>query len=291
MTTDDTLDNAYRLCLQIARQHYENFPTASHLLGKSHQRATAAIYAFARSADDIADEGQMTTAARHARLDDFATQLSQIQAGMTPTDPVFVALADTIQRYGLPVTPFEKLLHAFRSDIDTQRYASYVELAAYCDHSANPVGELILRLHDHWDDENAMYSNRICTALQLINFMQDLDSDLQQRGRIYIPISEILEFGINEADFHHRRNSTGMSRLIQFQLQRARELLLAGAPLISRNHGRLRIILTLTLVCALRLLDKLEARDDVFARPTLRGADIPRIALRSLLFRPSKAAW
>jgi squalene synthase HpnC len=288
--TDDTLDNAYRICLQLARQHYENFPTAARLLAKPHRRATAAIYAFARSADDIADEGDITAAARHAQLDRFAKNLSQIQAGTTPTEPIFIALADTIERYQLPITPFEKLLQAFRNDIDTRRYASFPELAAYCDNSANPVGELILRLHNAWDAENRQYSNRICSALQLINFIQDVDSDYHQRGRIYIPQDEMQEFGLDETAFAQCQHSSNINKLIQLQLQRAGELLVSGQPLLARTHGRLRIMLKLTLLSALRVLHKLHARTDVFERPTLNAADFTLIAIRSLLFQPMKAA-
>ena len=287
--TDDTLDNAYQFCLQLAQQHYENFPTASRLLARPQRRATAAIYAFARRADDIADEGNMPPATRHVQLDVMAEKLSQLQTGIIPDDPVFIALADTIERYRLPFTPFEKLLHAFRMDIDNRRFATFAELAAYCDRSANPIGELVLRLHDNWDAETAQYSNQICTALQLINFSQDLDSDFHQRGRIYIPTDEMQEFAIDETAFAQHLRSNNFSRLIHFQLLRAQELLLAGLPLLAHCRGRLHFILKLTVVSALCLLDKLQTRQDVFSRPTLRTSDIARITIRSLLFQPRKA--
>ena len=291
MMADDTLDNAYAICLQQAQQHYENFPTASRLLAYTHRRATAAIYAFARSADDIADEGNLSNAERHAQLNTFATNLSQIQMGTMPTQPVFIALADTITRYQLPTTPFEKLLQAFHSDIDTRRYANFSQLARYCANSANPVGELILRLHNLWNEESGRYSDRICTALQLINFIQDLDSDYHQRGRIYIPLDEMQQFGVDEIDIAQRRQSENMSKLIAFQLRRAGELLVGGQPLLARSHGRLRLMLKLTLFSALRMLNKLYARTDVFARPTLHTGDFALIAMRSLLFQSLKPAW
>lgn len=290
MMNDDTLDNAYRICLQTARQHYENFPTASRLLARPQRRATAAIYAFARSADDIADEGNLTSASRHAQLDAMAARLAQIQYGDVPDDPMFLALADTIRHYHLPITPFEKLLHAFRMDIDTRRFADYSELATYCDHSANPVGELILRLHDNWNGNTAGYSNNICTALQLINFIQDLDSDFHQRGRIYIPMDETQEFEVNETFFLERRQDNSFFELVRYQLQRAHTLLLSGLPLLDHCHGRLRFILKLTVVSALRIHDKLRARTDVFSRSTLDAGDLTLIAIRSLLFQPTKAA-
>ena len=287
--TDEMLDNAYRICQRMARQHYENFPTVSHLLAKSHRRATAAIYAFARTADDMVDEGDMTPDARHMQLNIYATHLSHIVSGVTSNEPLFIALADTVQRYQLPIRPFEKLLLAFRSDIDTQHYASFSELAAYCDNSANPIGELILRLHNAWNAENQIYSDRICTALQLINFIQDLDCDFQQRGRIYIPMDEMQKFGVDENIFVQRTQNSNLSQLIQFQLQRAEKLLAAGAPLLDRTHGRLRLILKVTVISAMHMINKLRTRTDVFARPTLHAGDLTLIAFRSLIFQPVKA--
>jgi squalene synthase HpnC len=287
--TDDTLDKAYQHCLQLARRHYENFPTAARLLAKRHRLATAAIYAFARSADDIADEGDLSASERHARLDDYEAKLSHIQAGASANEPIFLALADTMHRYELPITPFTKLLQAFRSDIDTRRYASFNELATYCDHSASPVGELILRLHGVWNETNNSYSNHICTALQLINFIQDLDSDYQQRQRLYIPLDELATFSVAETDLAQHRENDNLRRLIDFQIQRARELLFAGQPLLGACRGRLRFVLKLTLFSALCLTEKLQQRNNVFIRPTLHTGDIPRIALHSLLFRPAKA--
>jgi squalene synthase HpnC len=287
---NDTLENAYLHCQKIAQQHYENFPTASRLLAAPLRRATAAIYAFARNADDIADEGEMSTTERHARLDEFAANLATIQSGQTVTDPVFIALADTIMRYGLPITPFERLLAAFRSDIDTYRYASFDELSSYCANSANPVGELILRLHGYWNEINSHYSDSICTALQLLNFVQDLDSDYRLRGRIYIPQDELREFGVDERSIAQRQQSKSLSQLMRFQLRRANQLLLAGQPLISRTHGRLHVMLKLTLFSAQRLTHKLNIRTDDFARPTLHLGDISMIVLHSLLFRTVKPA-
>lgn len=288
--TDDTLDRAYQICLQLAQQHYENFPTAARLLARQHRLATAAIYAFARSADDIADEGSLMAQQRHTRLDHYARQLTGIQAGEEPTEPIFVALADTIRRYQLPIKPFSKLLQAFRQDIDTTRYASFDELAAYCDHSANPVGELILRIHGLWHETNAAYSNSICTALQLINFIQDLDADVIQRDRIYIPLDELHQYQVDETDLAQHRSSDKLCALIDFQLRRARRLLHGGIPLLASCPYRLRLILKITVFSAECMLQKLQQRNDVFTRPTLQGRDLGRIVLRSLLFQPTQAS-
>ncbi|MEJ2362328.1 MAG: squalene synthase HpnC [Gammaproteobacteria bacterium] len=288
--TDDTLDNAYRTCLQTAQQHYENFPTAARLLAKPHRRATAAIYAFARGADDIADEGAIPAAERHQHLDHYAQQLSLIQAGIVPTEPVFLALADTIQRYQLPIEPFTRLLQAFRQDIDIKRYADFAALANYCHCSANPVGELILRLHGIWNEPNAFFSNQICTALQLINFIQDLDSDCHQRNRIYLPQDECQQFGVKETDLIQHRQSDNLRRLIDFQIARACDMLHSGVPLLRACPFRLRLILKTTVMSADCLITKLKRRQNVFIRPVLHGPDLMQIALRSLLFQPVKAS-
>lgn len=288
--TDDTLDKAYQSCLQIARQHYENFPTAARLLAKPRRRATAAIYAFARTADDIADEGSLSRHERHASLNHYDTQLIRIQSGEATSGPVFLALADTIQKYQLPIKPFTKLLQAFRRDIDTKRYADFDELADYCDHSANPVGELVLRLHGLWNETNEVYSNRICTALQLINFIQDLDSDYHQRDRLYIPMDEIQKFSVAESDLAQRTNTRKLQQLIDFQLQRADGLLHEGLPLLMACPYRLRLVLKLTVFSAECMLNKLQRRQNVFARPTLHKGDLIHIALRSMLFQPGKAS-
>ena len=286
--TDDTLDDAYRYCELMAQQHYENFPTASRLLPRRQRRATAAIYAFARSADDIADEGEMTQAARHQQLDAFTTQLAHLGEDKVSTDPVFIALADTIRSFRLPLTPFEKLLDAFRSDIDQRRFSDYSALAAYCNNSANPVGELVLRLHNNWNAANASYSDQICTALQLLNFVQDLKDDYQLRGRLYIPLNEMAEFGVDETCIAQQQQTPNLQKLMQFQLQRAYAGLVAGLPLLASCHGRLRLLLKLTLASAFRIHSKLSARSDVYSRPTLHGGDIAGIAVRSLLFQTVK---
>lgn len=284
--TDDTLDNAYQVCLKTAQQHYENFPTAARLLAKPHRRATAAIYAFARGADDIADEGSISADERHRQLDHYADQLIRISSGDTPTEPIFIALADTIVRYQLPITPFTKLLQAFRQDIETIRYSSFSTLTDYCEHSANPVGELILRLHGIWTEANAIYSDRICTALQLINFLQDIDSDYQDRGRLYIPQTEIHAFGLDESAFAQRVNSRSLHDLINHQINRASLLLHEGVPLLRNCPWRLRTILKITILSADRIVEKLLRRHDVFSRPALQATDITLIALRSLMFQP-----
>lgn len=283
--TDGTLQQAYDECQSLASTHYENFPTASRLLSKPQRRATAAIYSFARRADDFADEGNVEKSVRHANLDRFSGYLGMIDRGDTPDDMTFVALADVIRQYQLPVSIFERLLTAFRMDVDKQRYEDFDALMAYCHCSADPVGELVLRIHDYADDENIHLSNRICSALQLINFIQDIDEDFQQRGRIYIPLNEMNKFGVKETQLNRREQNSAIESLLEFQIKRAKAMLLQGAPLIDNVHGRIRWMLAITLNSALRIVHKLEARKMLYERPRLMFYDWPLIFIRSL-YRP-----
>lgn len=285
--SDDTLQQAYAECLLQANAHYENFPTASRLLPLELRKATAAIYSFARRADDFADEGTIDNGIRHQLLDTFSANLQQIQNGNIPADATFVALADVITRYQLPIEVFERLLTAFHMDIDKKRYASFHELMEYCHCSADPVGELVLRLQKFDNQENIHLSNRICSALQLINFIQDIDEDYQQRNRIYIPQDELQQYGVSETQFAQRVQDTALLRLVNYQIRRAKGMLMEGTPLIDKVHGRLRWILKITLQSALQIINKLEKRQDVFFRPYLKKHDWPIILLRSLYFRPA----
>ncbi len=285
---DNRIRSAYSACLQQARTHYENFPTASRLVEKRHRDATAAIYSFARRADDIADEGDATDSQRHSDLNTFSSMLADIAANKTVEDTTFIALADTIYKYHLPILPFEKLLTAFKMDVDKNRFNNFDELLFYCQHSANPVGELILRLHDRYNKTTQALSDSICSALQLINFLQDIHDDFQQRNRIYIPLDEMNEFGIDETSIKQKINSENLQQLVNFQLQRATNMLVAGAPLLNHLQGQIKWVIKLTLVSGLLVCEKLAMRTNVFARPSLSKLDWLKIATRSIYFRPDR---
>jgi len=285
--TDDRLDNAYKTCLEQARSHYENFPVASRLLPRPLRNATAAIYSFARRADDIADEGNLTPAERHQQLDSFSEHLQQIEKGNIPDDMTFIALADVIKKYQVPVAVLDRLLTAFRMDVDKKRYATFEEVLHYCHHSANPVGELVLRLHGVETDENIHLSNQICTALQLINFIQDIDQDLQKRNRLYIPTDELMSFNATDQMLLLHAESSTLNELIAYQLARAKSMLLKGSPLLNNLKGHLHWVIRFTLVSALRITTKLENRKNIYQRPSLKAYDWPLILLQSLYFRPS----
>ncbi len=257
-TLPTTPENAaYRSCALQARRHYENFPVASILLPRALRRPVAAIYAFARSADDIADEGDLDGPARLALLDAYRQNLERIEQGGTPDMPLFVALADAIRTHALPLQPFYDLLAAFRQDVTKTRYADFDELSTYCRHSANPVGRLLLRLLHSDSDANIALSDTVCSGLQLTNFLQDVCEDFE-RGRIYIPLDALRAHGVTPEDIPARRFSPGWQRLMQDEIERARRLLLRGAPLGSHLTGRFGMEIRLTIAGGLTILDKLQ---------------------------------
>lgn len=269
--------------------HYENFPVASLLLPARLREPVEAIYAFARSADDIADEGDAPPAARHMRLDGYRAALDAIERGESPREgelaPMFARLARNIRAHGLPVGLFRDLLAAFTQDIDKTRYADFAELADYCRRSANPVGRLLLHLYRAATPDNLRLSDCICTSLQLINFWQDVAIDRDKR-RIYLPLDEMARFGVAEADLATARCDHAWCTLMAFQVERARAMMLDGAPLARRLPGRIGWELRLMVLGGLRVLERIEAAGyDVFRRrPTLGRSDWPRLAWRALAY-------
>lgn len=267
--TSAEVAQACRWCRQLAKSHYENFPVASLLLPRRQRDPIAAIYAFARSADDIADEGDASEAERLQQLDDMDKALYAIEQGNPPAQPVYIALADAIERHTLPVELFHDLLSAFRQDVTCKRYANFGELMNYCRRSANPVGRLLLHLNHQASEQNLARSDAICSALQLINFLQDIRQDYEENGRIYLPMDEMQRFAVNEDAIRERRNSFEMKELIRFQIHRASKLLGAGSPLGMQLRGRFGLELRTIILGGARVLEKLHAQDDVFARPRL----------------------
>lgn len=276
------LAEAYAHCLHLARSHYENFPVASRLLPRRLQLPVAVIYAFARSADDFADEGDRAEAERLALLDDYVAKLDALKAGRTPDDPVFIALQDVIAEYRLPLPPLYDLLSAFRQDVTQLRYANYAQLLDYCRRSANPVGRLVLHLFDEASEENLRDSDAICTALQLINFWQDLAQDYDENGRIYLPQDEMAACGVSAAHLAERRDDAALRKLLQLQIGRTRQLMSSGAGLGRRLGGRLGLEIRATIEGGLSILDALERREDVFARPRLRKREWVRVIRRAV---------
>ena len=267
----------------MAVDHYENFPVASLLLPSQLRPAVEAIYAFARSADDIADEGNASPTQRILALDGYVAALEQIAAGGTPPDLLFQRLAAVIQQYQLPFLPFYDLLSAFRQDIVTTRYVDFASVLDYCRRSANPVGTLMLRLYDFSDSTSQTESNAICSALQLINFLQDIAIDWR-KSRIYLPLDEMTRFGVTTEYLQHQRLDAAWCALMAFQVTRARDMLLSGAPLALRLPGRLGWELRLVVQGGLRILELIEevGYDIHRRRPVLKKFDWIRLIKRAL---------
>ncbi len=268
-TAPGDVAQAYRWCRQLARSHYENFPVASFLLPRWQRDPVAAIYAFARRADDIADEGDANESRRLQQLDEMAEALRAIEQGSPPDQPLYLALADAIHRHALPIALFHDLLSAFRQDVTCRRYANFGELMDYCRRSANPVGRLLLHLNRQADAHKLALSDAICSALQLVNFLQDIGQDYDENVRIYLPQDEMQRFAVSEDAIRERRNSFELKELIRFQVRRASKLLGAGSPLGMELRGRFGLELRAIILGGARVLEKLYAQDDVFARPRL----------------------
>lgn len=263
--------------------HYENFPVASILLPKRLVPAVEAIYAFARSADDIADEGDASGPERLAALTAYERALDAIGRGEVQADPMFQRLAGVIAQYKLPLQPFYDLLSAFKQDVSTKRYPSFELLLDYCRRSANPVGFLMLSLYGAVDDANVRDSDAICSALQLINFLQDVGID-RQKDRIYIPLDDLQRFGVAPAELDQPTIGGNWRALMAFEVTRARALMQNGAPLARRLPGRIGWELRLVIQGGLRILEEIEKVGyDVFnQRPQLKTLDWMAILWRAV---------
>lgn len=263
--------------------HYENFPVASLLVPARLRRPIEAIYRFARSADDIADEGEATPAARLAGLAAYRAELDRIASGQAPLTPLFLALSEAVREHALPLQPFHDLLDAFAQDVVKKRYADFPELLDYCRRSANPVGRLVLHLFGRTEPERLEQSDAICTALQLINFWQDVAIDWA-KDRVYIPQCDLPRFGISEADIAAGHCTPAWTALMAFEIDRAETLMRRGLPLVHALPGRLGWEIRLTVQGGLRILERLRGvGGDVFRRrPTLGPRDWMVVAARSL---------
>jgi len=278
---------AYAYCQQLARAHYENFPVASRLLPASMRPHVAAVYAFARKADDFADEPGLEPPERLARLDDWHDRLTcsvtAPVAGGTGDDLIFTAVSASIRSLKLPVSLFEDLLSAFRQDVTTKRYETWADVLDYCRRSANPVGRLVLRIAGYHGADLDRQSDAICTALQLTNFWQDLERDWRI-GRVYAPRQDRERTGAREADLEARRLTPEWRQLLSELAGRTRALFDEGRPLMDSLGGRLKWELRATWLGGVRILDQLDVVGyDVFrSRPTLRSRDVPALAWKAL---------
>lgn len=264
-------------------EHYENFPVASVLLPARLRPAVEAIYAFARSADDLADEGDATPDQRMAALTAYDEGLNRIEKNQPADSDLFRSLAAVVRDYALPVQPLRDLLTAFKQDVVTKRYATFAALMNYCRHSANPVGALMLYLYGAADTRNLRESDAICSALQLINFWQDVALDWE-KARIYLPQEDLIRFGVTEAQLAQAQTNDAWRAMMRFEVERARAMINSGASLALRLPGRIGWELRVVIQGGLRILECIEAADyDVFRRrPRLKKSDWPRLVWRAI---------
>jgi len=283
MATAGSLSEAQEYCARLVRGHYENFPVASRLVPARLRPAVQAIYAFARTADDFADEAAFE-GERLELLAHWESMLEECFRGRAE-HPIFMALRAAVQQHNLPPEPFRDLLAAFRLDVIKARHPDRASLLDYCRLSANPVGRLILHLFDCAEQRLLEWSDDICTALQLTNHWQDVAVDMA-KDRIYLPEDARRRHGVSEDDLRQGRATAGFRALMNEEVDGARALFDTGRPLCDAVRGRLRWELRLTLQGGLRILEKIEQVDyDVFRRrPRLGTADALRISRRAMMW-------
>ena len=274
--------------LALSQQHYENFPVASIVLPKHLREPIALIYTFARQADDFADEGQHKPEWRLASLQGFKDELDLIQNNVKTKSPFFTELGKMIRKYNLPIEPFYDLLDAFSQDVTKERYANFYEVLDYSRRSANPIGTLLLHLFGKATPENIVYSNKICTALQLINFYQDVSIDFENefhKSRVYLCLDEMQQFNVTEAQIASKHVNRHWENFMLFNIERAEAMLREGKPLGNVLLGRIGLEMRLIISGGERVVYKLKnTRGDIFRhRPTLQAWDWPVILLNALL--------
>jgi len=277
------INHAYDYCQNLAKSHYENFPVASILLPKRLRRPISVIYAFARTADDFADEGDTPQHIRLQQLNEYSEHIAQISQQTYHGDhPIFIALADVIQHHTLPSSLFEALLSAFKQDVVKSRYANLDEVLDYCTRSANPVGRLLLHLNGNPSDQQLQQSDAICTALQLINFYQDIVQDYTESDRIYIPQDELAQAGVLEADLI-QGNTHKIAPLIRSLYKRAQKLMVIGAALGAGLTGRMGWEIRAMTLGGITTLYQLNQQPDqgLLTRPRLTKLTLIKIMLYS----------
>jgi len=277
-----SVEDSEALCRRLALSHYENFTVVSRLIPRRMRQSLYNLYAFCRTVDDIGDEAPGD---RVLLLDRFESELEAAYDG-TPHHPVLVALQGTIKRFGMPCDLFERLIVANRIDQKQVRYRAFSDLLYYCEHSATPVGRLLLILFGYGDDELFALSDSTCIALQLANFWQDVRRDYAEE-RIYLPLDEMSKYGVSEDDLAEAQATDRFKDLLRFQVERTRDYFRDGLPLIDRVRGSLRVDIALFSRGGIAILDKIEQLhyDTLRARPTLSKSEKIRLFLSTLVSR------
>lgn len=285
-SSNGTIAQAFAHCERLAKSHYENFPIG-WFIPKAMRKYVYAVYAFARTADDISDEtvgGRPLDDLRLDRLNDYEKRLNLALEGQAE-DPVFIAVAETIEKTGIPAQLLRDLLTAFRMDVTKNRYKDYKELETYCVYSANPVGRIVLLLFGCDDAKMLALSDKICTGIQLVNHWQDVGVDLD-KDRIYLPEDDLKRFGATYDSLKIRKVDDAFRSLMRFEISRARSLFQEGHPLLKMIGGksrRLKWQVSLMWGGPMKILEKIEAVDyDVFQRrPSLTKAELMKMFLFS----------
>ena len=280
-----TVESSFQYCEELTRSHYENFPVGSLLLPSQLRKHFYSIYAFARTADDFADEGYGDRDSQQERLEllsqwrELLLRCSQGEA----SHPIFIALQNSIEQFTLPIQLFEDLISAFTQDVTQRRYSSFEDLLDYCRRSANPIGRLILLMFGHKDEQHHLLSDCICSALQLANHWQDVAVDLD-KDRVYLPEQDMARFGVTVEGLNQRQPGLAFRQLMAFETERARDLFRRGKPLCLQVEGRLGFELRTIWLGGWRILERIEQNGyDVFARrPVVTFADKAGILLSAL---------
>ena len=279
------IETAYEAAIDYAKNHYENFPVVSILIPKHLRKHVAIVYWFARTADDFADEGNDSVEERITNLNDFKNNLTQLLNG-NPSNNLEIALKNTIEEKELSHEHFYNLLKAFKQDVTKKRYENFNELLDYCDNSANPVGRLILELFNIQNENVFLLSDKICTALQLTNFYQDVSIDWQ-KGRIYIPQDELKKYEVGKNVFELKENNLNFKSVLEANVERAENSFLEGRQLLKYLSGRLKFEIAWTILGGEKILDKIKKMDyDVLnQRPELKKSELIILFFKSLFIK------
>lgn len=285
---ESLINSSFKYCEGITKSHYENFPVASLLVPKEKRKYIYAVYAFARAADDFADEPDIEGGQekRLALLDEWNSKLRDCYDNKS-YDPIFIALGATVRECKIPIEPFENLLKAFRQDVVKNRYSNFEEVLKYCSNSAEPVGRIVLMIFGKHNEEMFLYSDKICTALQLTNFWQDISIDLK-KDRVYLPLDDMKKYGYSETELLKKNCNENFRSLMEFQVKRTEEIFEEGKKLFNlikaeEELKKLNWELKLTWLGGKEILEKIKKLNyDVLSkRPKLNLFDKLKLITRS----------